>query len=164
MNPAHYLTVFLSRRCARRHSFYMSRVTRHATRRGCFRSAGVSPALSIYFVWYKNLARLCDSLASAIRVRVVIHGGKFGGAEGVRTPDLLDAIEARSQLRHGPTGQMSDVAFIAPPLQTVKHGFRARKSPRNSLRHLWLCHYSRPNSAQYDRWIPISFFSGILGT
>ena len=28
---------------------------------------------------------------------------KFGGADGVRTHDLLDAIEARSQLRHGPT-------------------------------------------------------------
>jgi hypothetical protein len=29
----------------------------------------------------------------------------FGGAEGIRTLDLLDAIEARSQLRHGPTGR-----------------------------------------------------------
>jgi hypothetical protein len=29
---------------------------------------------------------------------------KIGGADGVRTHDLLDAIEARSQLRHGPTG------------------------------------------------------------
>jgi hypothetical protein len=29
--------------------------------------------------------------------------GKIGGAEGIRTLDLLDAIEARSQLRHGPT-------------------------------------------------------------
>ena len=29
---------------------------------------------------------------------------KNGGAEGIRTLDLLDAIEARSQLRHGPTG------------------------------------------------------------
>jgi hypothetical protein len=29
---------------------------------------------------------------------------EFGGAEGIRTLDLLDAIEARSQLRHGPTG------------------------------------------------------------
>jgi hypothetical protein len=29
---------------------------------------------------------------------------EFGGADGVRTHDLLDAIEARSQLRHGPTG------------------------------------------------------------
>ena len=27
----------------------------------------------------------------------------IGGADGVRTHDLLDAIEARSQLRHGPT-------------------------------------------------------------
>ena len=29
---------------------------------------------------------------------------RTGGAEGIRTLDLLDAIEARSQLRHGPTG------------------------------------------------------------
>jgi hypothetical protein len=29
---------------------------------------------------------------------------EFGGAEGIRTLDLLDAIEARFQLRHGPTG------------------------------------------------------------
>ena len=28
---------------------------------------------------------------------------KTGGAGGVRTRDLLDAIEARSQLRYGPT-------------------------------------------------------------
>ena len=26
-----------------------------------------------------------------------------GGADGIRTHDLLDAIEARFQLRHGPT-------------------------------------------------------------
>jgi hypothetical protein len=32
---------------------------------------------------------------------------KIGGADGIRTHDLLDAIEARSQLRHGPTeGQL----------------------------------------------------------
>jgi hypothetical protein len=40
------------------------------------------------------------------------NGGKkdpadFGGADGIRTHDLLDAIEARSQLRHSPT----DVLF-----------------------------------------------------
>jgi hypothetical protein len=29
----------------------------------------------------------------------------IGGADGIRTHDLLDAIEARSQLRHGPTDQ-----------------------------------------------------------
>ena len=32
---------------------------------------------------------------------------KIGGAEGIRTLDLLDAIEARFQLRHGPTGGMN---------------------------------------------------------
>ena len=32
-----------------------------------------------------------------------LYKGKNGGADGVRTHDLLDAIEARSQLRHGPT-------------------------------------------------------------
>ena len=31
------------------------------------------------------------------------YGGGIGGAGGVRTRDLLDAIEARSQLRYGPT-------------------------------------------------------------
>jgi hypothetical protein len=31
---------------------------------------------------------------------------KVGGADGIRTHDLLDAIEARSQLRHGPTGEL----------------------------------------------------------
>ncbi len=28
---------------------------------------------------------------------------KYGGDKGVRTPDLLNAIQARSQLRHTPT-------------------------------------------------------------
>ena len=28
---------------------------------------------------------------------------KFGGPGGIRTPDLLNAIQTRSQLRHGPT-------------------------------------------------------------
>ncbi len=32
-----------------------------------------------------------------------LYNGEFGGADGIRTHDLLDAIEARSQLRHGPT-------------------------------------------------------------
>ena len=33
--------------------------------------------------------------------------GWNGGADGIRTHDLLDAIEARSQLRHGPTEALS---------------------------------------------------------
>jgi hypothetical protein len=32
---------------------------------------------------------------------------EIGGAEGIRTLDLLDAIEARFQLRHGPTDRMN---------------------------------------------------------
>jgi hypothetical protein len=32
-----------------------------------------------------------------------------GGADGIRTHDLLDAIEARSQLRHGPTAKLFSV-------------------------------------------------------
>ena len=33
-----------------------------------------------------------------------------GGAEGIRTPDLLNAIEARSQLRHSPLNLISHAA------------------------------------------------------
>ncbi len=42
---------------------------------------------------------------------------RIGGPEGIRTPDLLTASQARSQLRHGPTPQQvmiprtSDLAF-----------------------------------------------------
>src|SRR5450759_5651304 len=32
-----------------------------------------------------------------------LRGKDFGGPEGIRTPDLLSAIQARSQLRHRPT-------------------------------------------------------------
>src|SRR5579859_3569581 len=38
----------------------------------------------------------------------------FGGADGIRTHDLLDAIEARSQLRHGPTGDTLKVYHTLP--------------------------------------------------
>jgi hypothetical protein len=37
-------------------------------------------------------------------IRGGIQKQKIGGADGIRTHGLLDAIEARSQLRHGPTG------------------------------------------------------------
>ena len=35
-------------------------------------------------------------------LRVVVLQGFHGGDEGDRTPDLLNAIQARSQLRHAP--------------------------------------------------------------
>jgi hypothetical protein len=46
-----------------------------------------------------------NSLAQPITQPQVIE--KNGGADGIRTHDLLDAIEARSQLRHGPTVSFS---------------------------------------------------------
>ena len=40
-----------------------------------------------------------------LRLRVVERSQikTYGGADGVRTRDLIDAIDARSQLRYGPT-------------------------------------------------------------
>ena len=43
---------------------------------------------------------------SSLKAQVI---DKNGGADGIRTHDLLDAIEARSQLRHGPTEGMPKV-------------------------------------------------------
>ena len=51
-----------------------------------------------YVSWQGNLYFL-PATEEGIRI------GGFGGADGIRTHDLLDAIEARSQLRHGPTGE-----------------------------------------------------------
>jgi hypothetical protein len=42
-------------------------------------------------------------LLSATKLTAEKMKFNFGGADGIRTHDLLDAIEARSQLRHGPT-------------------------------------------------------------
>src|SRR6267378_5813306 len=40
-----------------------------------------------------------------------------GGADGIRTHDLLDAIEARSQLRHGPTGGTTLILTSRPSIR-----------------------------------------------
>jgi len=42
-----------------------------------------------------------------------------GGADGIRTHDLLDAIEARSQLRHGPTGAQLGVYHTRSPVSSL---------------------------------------------
>src|SRR5947207_7624697 len=39
---------------------------------------------------------------------------EVGGADGIRTHDLLDAIEARSQLRHGPTDAKPTTFPVSP--------------------------------------------------
>ena len=52
---------------------------------------------------------------------------KVGGADGIRTHGLLDAIEARSQLRHGPTGNGNSEKTVASSLRRVKR--QTRKTP-----------------------------------
>jgi hypothetical protein len=44
-----------------------------------------------------------------------LYTDENGGADGIRTHDLLDAIEARSQLRHGPTEASSMLAQAGTP-------------------------------------------------
>jgi hypothetical protein len=44
-----------------------------------------------------------------------------GGADGIRTHDLLDAIEARSQLRHGPTGQSLERFYLTEMDASISH-------------------------------------------
>jgi hypothetical protein len=65
----------------------------------------------------------------------------FGGAGGIRTPDLLDAIEARSQLRHGPTGMemIKNCSILATRGQTRNRRriHLASKLPDARSRH-WL--------------------------
>ncbi len=46
--------------------------------------------------------RLWLTYAEPIQQRVVLKYGKDGGAEGVRTPDLLNAIQALYQLSYDP--------------------------------------------------------------
>ncbi len=70
----------------------------------------------------------------------------FGGADGIRTHDLLDAIEARSQLRHGPTelpkvyhrsipsGGHPDafsLSNLLPALQVLSNEFKLRAVTAN---------------------------------
>jgi hypothetical protein len=49
-----------------------------------------------------------------------IQKGVSGGADGVRTRDLIDAIDARSQLRYGPTVVRRN-SLIASGSRGVKH-------------------------------------------
>ena len=50
-----------------------------------------------------RLAQRSSGKSSRVPGPFWTENGRIGGADGVRTHDLLDAIEARSQLRHGPT-------------------------------------------------------------
>ena len=55
---------------------------------------------------------------------------KNGGAEGIRTLDLLDAIEARSQLRHGPTElTKSNISAGGGSERTLRRGPQDHATP-----------------------------------
>jgi hypothetical protein len=44
---------------------------------------------------------------------------KLSGPRGIRTPDLLNAIETRSQLRYGPGGVYDRISDLRLALQVV---------------------------------------------
>lgn len=58
----------------------------------------------------------------------VTHSDRYGGAEGIRTLDLLDAIEARSQLRHGPTAGCTFYSIRAQRGQTRRGNLWAQSA------------------------------------
>jgi hypothetical protein len=58
-----------------------------------------------------------------------------GGADGIRTHDLLDAIEARSQLRHGPTeGQQTIRFYMSQQASSTRPAIRRVRTPAPSAR------------------------------
>src|SRR5260370_29741286 len=57
---------------------------------------------------------------------------KVGGADGIRTHDLLDAIEARSQLRHGPTEGTAPILTSRPSLRLRLHSVGRKEAQRST--------------------------------
>ena len=71
------------------------------------------------------------------KVSKIVRGKilKVGGADGIRTHDLLDAIEARSQLRHGPTEGMSKVYHTRIEMSLPSHvAFTLRTTSTRNFR------------------------------
>ena len=56
-----------------------------------------------------------------------------GGADGVRTRDLIDAIDARSQLRYGPTVRLNSI-YNTRPAQRQTRACRAFPHARPAAR------------------------------
>jgi hypothetical protein len=54
---------------------------------------------------------------------------KISGPEGIRTPGLLSAIEARSQLRYRPGSE----EIVSDPIRNVKTGQKDGRNPRFEL-------------------------------
>ena len=54
-----------------------------------------------------------DSASASLEEPCPLASGRVGGADGVRTRDLVNAIHARSQLRHSPTFWSTQQAEIS---------------------------------------------------
>src|ERR1700722_18123471 len=100
------------------------------------------------FSWWKDLARL-------------IHKPCSGGAGGVRTRDLLDAIEARSQLRYGPTECKYCCSFYSTLRMRASNNSLTMESttqrdlgaPKQDLRRYDQNYYTTPNVEDAaNRW------------
>lgn len=55
-----------------------------------------------------------------------VAGHFSGGPEGIRTPDLLDANEARYQLRHRPGNLVNTITSHSPRRTPATRGKRER--------------------------------------
>ena len=71
-----------------------------------------------------NVIRFCCAVCSRVQAAHEAFG-RGGGAEGNRTPDLLIANEALSQLSYSPGPKTARIMVTAPP--EVKATFRAGK-------------------------------------
>jgi hypothetical protein len=63
---------------------------------------GVADGQCIEEIWCPRVG-VDESIEPPPRYTAGARYHRFGGAEGTRTPDLLNAIQTRSQLRHSPT-------------------------------------------------------------
>src|SRR5262245_7949354 len=64
--------------------------------------------------------------------------GVFGGADGSRTHDLLNAIQALSQLSYSPTAEISEKCSKQSRKQSSKSQTRDVANQRAARRIIWL--------------------------
>ena len=83
---------------------------------------------------YIAAAALRQGAPAVNRREDAVRTRKFGGPEGIRTPDLLTASQARSQLRHGPTSRGDDDTAHFPGdsrcAGTIRRGHKDSENPR----------------------------------
>src|SRR5690606_41822665 len=85
--------------------------------------------------------RVCSNRRKWPRVQLLngdsARENKFGGPDRARTGDLMNAIHARSQLRHRPTRsvlQQRSIRRVGPTVKTGPETRRFRPPPAPTLR------------------------------